>query len=110
MDAINPSHYKAHPSGLECIFFTRNMNFNAGNAFKYIWRAGLKDDKVQDLKKAIWYLQDEINNPNISNNIYDIGYIRCLLESENGQILVNILNQTNLEETIKMINRLIKEN
>lgn len=27
---------------------------------KYIWRAGLKGDAIEDLKKAIWYLQDEI--------------------------------------------------
>lgn len=37
------------------------MTFNAGNAVKYIWRAGLKsDDPVQDLRKAVWYLEREI--------------------------------------------------
>ena len=61
-DAINPSHYKSHPSGIECINITRHMNFCLGNAIKYIWRAGLKDDKTQDLEKAIWYLQKEIEN------------------------------------------------
>jgi len=62
-DHINPDHYKSHPSGVECIDVTRHMSFNCGNAVKYIWRNGLKDGNpsAQDLKKAIWYLQDEVN-------------------------------------------------
>lgn len=56
----HPAHYNAHKSGVECIEITRHMNFNLGNAMKYIWRADLKNDALEDLKKAIWYLQDEI--------------------------------------------------
>lgn len=61
-DPINPSHYKSHPSGVECIEITRHMTFNSGNVFKYLWRAGLKDATplIQDFKKAQWYLNDEI--------------------------------------------------
>jgi hypothetical protein len=59
-DPINPSHYKSHPSGIECIQITRHMGFNLGNAIKYIWRAGLKGSSIEDLKKAKWYLEDEI--------------------------------------------------
>lgn len=59
-DAINPSHYKAHPSGVECIEITEHMNFNLGNAMKYIWRADLKGQTVEDLKKAKWYIEREI--------------------------------------------------
>jgi hypothetical protein len=36
------------------------MNFCLGNAVKYIWRAGLKDNSLEDLKKARWYLDREI--------------------------------------------------
>ena len=36
------------------------MGFNLGNAIKYIWRADLKNDAIEDLKKAVWYLQEEI--------------------------------------------------
>jgi len=61
MDMVNhPPHYTAHPSGIEAIQVTRHMNFNLGNATKYIWRAGLKGEGVQDLKKAVFYLNDEI--------------------------------------------------
>ena len=62
-DNINhPPHYKAHPSGVECIQITEHLNFCLGNAIKYIWRAGLKDTtkKVEDLKKAAWYIEREI--------------------------------------------------
>ena len=53
-------HYTSHPSGIECIQITEHMNFCLGNALKYIWRAGLKGSGSEDLKKAVWYLQREI--------------------------------------------------
>lgn len=62
-DFVNhPKHYTSDPSGVECIQITRHRNFNIGNAIKYLWRAGLKDDKkeIEDLRKAIFYIQNEI--------------------------------------------------
>lgn len=59
-DAINPSHYRKHPSGIECIEVTRHMNFNVGNAIKYIWRHLDKGDPIENLQKAQWYIDDEI--------------------------------------------------
>lgn len=57
----SPAHYTAHPSGIECIQITEHMNFNLGNATKYIWRAGLKSDSsIEDLEKAAWYIKREI--------------------------------------------------
>ena len=38
------------------------LGFNLGNATKYILRCGKKDDAIQELKKAIWYLEREISN------------------------------------------------
>lgn len=61
-DPVNhPSHYKA-TRGPEVIEMVRHMNFNRGNAVKYIARAGFKnpDTEIEDLQKAIWYLNDEI--------------------------------------------------
>lgn len=69
-DQVNhPKHYTSDPSGIECIDVTRHRNFNIGNAIKYLWRAGLKEDKdrkiidkqVEDLNKAVWHLVDEIH-------------------------------------------------
>jgi len=60
-DLVNePPHYKAHPSGIECIQITEHMNFCLGNALKYIWRSDHKGADIQDLEKAMWYLQREI--------------------------------------------------
>ena len=60
-DLVNhPPHYTAHPSGVECIQVTEHMNFCLGNAVKYIWRADLKNDAIEDLKKAVWYVNREI--------------------------------------------------
>ena len=59
MSRVNhPDHYNAH--AIECIDVVEHMNFNRGNAIKYVWRAGLKGDAVEDLRKAIWYLEREI--------------------------------------------------
>lgn len=62
----HPKHYNSHPSGVECITIARHHNFNIGNAFKYLWRIGLKGEdaatkqkRVQEIDKAIFYLQDE---------------------------------------------------
>ena len=60
-DMVNsPSHYNA--SGIECIDAIAAaltpeefIGYCKGNGIKYIWRAGLKIDKKQDLKKAVWY-------------------------------------------------------
>ncbi len=60
-DPVNhPAHYTAHPSGVECIQITEHMGFCLGNAVKYIWRADLKDDALEDLRKAAWYIDREI--------------------------------------------------
>lgn len=62
-DIINrPPHYTSHPSGVECIEITQHHNFCIGNVIKYLWRAGLKGEntKIEDLKKARWYLDREI--------------------------------------------------
>lgn len=61
-DPVNsPSHYTAY-EGLEVIDLTEQMNFNRGNAVKYICRAGLKSKatEIQDLEKAAWYIDREI--------------------------------------------------
>jgi hypothetical protein len=55
-----PRHFTSNPSGIECIEVTQHMNFCLGNAMKYIWRADLKGKPIEDLRKAIWYVEREI--------------------------------------------------
>jgi len=60
-DMVNhPKHYTSHPSGVECIQITEHMGFNLGNAMKYVWRADEKGNDVEDLRKAVWYINREI--------------------------------------------------
>jgi hypothetical protein len=60
-DPVNhPLHYTDHPSGIECIQITEHMGFNLGNALKYIWRCDLKQDAIEDLEKAKWYIDREL--------------------------------------------------
>ena len=65
MQEIRPDYYKS--GGLEAreVIKAYDLNFNLGNAFKYISRAGKKgheDKKIEDLKKAITYLNFEIED------------------------------------------------
>lgn len=60
-DPVNhPAHYKV--GGIETIDFieAKKLNYNMGNAVKYISRADHKGNKKQDLEKAVWYIQREI--------------------------------------------------
>lgn len=46
---------------IECIDVTRHFSFNIGNAMKYLWRCEHKNSVLEDLRKAAWYIQDEID-------------------------------------------------
>jgi len=63
VDVVNhPAHYKV--GGIEVIDFieSKNFSYNLGNVIKYVSRADHKGNKLEDLKKAQWYLTREINN------------------------------------------------
>lgn len=54
----HPSHYTQYP--VEVIELTRHMTFADGNVVKYVARSPFKGNRLQDLKKARWYLDDAI--------------------------------------------------
>jgi len=56
----HPPHYNKHPSGVECIEIIRWFPYNVGAVIKHLWRAGLKTDRLEDLQKALVYLENEI--------------------------------------------------
>lgn len=61
-DQVNhPKHYTIHPSGIETIEVTEHMNFCLGNVIKYVMRAPYKGRHIEDLEKAAWYLNREID-------------------------------------------------
>lgn len=66
-EAVNhPEHYGGKENTYEAIKVIEAwcLGFNLGNTVKYISRAGKKDKTkvIEDLKKALWYLEREINN------------------------------------------------
>lgn len=52
-----PKHYNVHPSGVEAIEICERLDFNVGNAVKYLFRLGLKNDELEDARKAHWYVE-----------------------------------------------------
>lgn len=72
----HPLHYTSHPSGIECIEIARHYCFSIGNAVKYLWRAGLKQEvgksdvakEIEDLEKAKWYIDDRIKQLKAEQN------------------------------------------
>ena len=62
----HPQHYGGEDSLYEAIKVIEawELDFHLGNTVKYISRAGKKgtDKELQDLKKALWYLQRKIEN------------------------------------------------
>lgn len=56
-----PAHYTNHPSGITCIQVVEDMSLCCGSAVQYIWRHRDKGQPIQDLEKAVWYLEREID-------------------------------------------------
>lgn len=75
----SPGHYTwlKDKCGIEVIDITRHLDFNTGNAVKYLLRAGHKSEAgmtdkektIQDLQKAVWYIHDRIKMLEDGNNI-----------------------------------------
>lgn len=76
MDKVNPDHYKQGSLQVIDVIDNWNLNFNKGNAVKYILRAGKKEEEgysttekaIEDISKALWYLEHELNTLKRLNN------------------------------------------
>lgn len=87
MTEIRPDYYKS--GGMEAfdVIDAFDLDFNLGNAFKYIARAGKKGDKVEDLRKAVTYLnrqieKEEKNQPNWMSRCLGEPFRDCERESD----------------------------
>lgn len=69
-DPISPAHYQGFSRGAEVIDITECLNFNRGNAVKYLARAGNKPgaDEITELEKARWYIDREIERLEIADH------------------------------------------
>jgi hypothetical protein len=73
--AVEPQHYKQHPSGVECIEIAENMVFPLGNAVKYVFRNQIKhENPTLDLKKALWYISRYVETLSIKAGIRGINF------------------------------------
>jgi len=60
--AKGPTYYQRGTIDVWDFVRQQELNFHLGNAIKYICRAGYKDSKIQDLEKAIHYLENELHH------------------------------------------------
>jgi hypothetical protein len=60
--AKGPTYYQRGSINVWDFIREQELNFHLGNAIKYICRAGYKDSKIQDLEKAIHYLENELHH------------------------------------------------
>jgi hypothetical protein len=68
-DPNGPAYYKRGSTDVWDFIRAQGLNFHLGNAIKYICRAGYKESKIDDLQKAIHYLQNELLN---QQNLLDL--------------------------------------
>ena len=108
-DMINhPPHYTDHPSGVEVIEFARLHCFSVGSAVKYIMRRDKKDDPIDNLSKACWFLKDAIDNgPPARVNIHMGKVIRPVIDAEPNATVKQILAALYLPQPGNSLERLL---
>ena len=117
-DMVNhPPHYSVLPNLIEkeCIEYTRDMMFDQGNAFKYVYRLGSKNDAKEDADKAIWYLGDaikysdyievefKVTNPDFMTIRTEALYYIAMGEFYRAILILNIVDRYDLYSTLDEI-------
>ena len=83
VDNVNhPKHYTSDECGVEAIELTSLLPNCIGNALKYVWRCGKKDDSNQELKKSLWYVNYSIDNdlPSTIDDLSDTPHFEDLIK------------------------------
>ena len=93
--AKGPIYYQRGSTDVWDFIREQGLNFHLGNAIKYVCRAGYKDSKIQDLKKAIHYLENELQHVS-NNNPRHTSYIP---EQSSERIQVNIRDPEQPDQT-----------
>jgi len=110
MEQVNhPKHYNQHPNRIECIDIIRHYTCDIANAIKYLWRAGLKPEmgkedaekEIEDLKKALWYIEDYVKNFN--NTAWEVDHIKRMVKEVTGHSIAQITKgyEENVSEAMK---------
>ena len=102
----HPDHYNQY-QGVECIDIAEELNFNLGNAYKYVFRAGEKGDMGEDLKKALWCLQREktrIQNHKQKNTNILLNNVRNLVLPGKKAFLLLLIAEGQIDTAIAYLN------
>lgn len=110
MEQVNhPKHYNQHPNGIECIDIIRHYTCDIANAIKYLWRAGLKPEmgkedaekEIEDLQKALWYIEDYVKNFN--NTAWEVDHIKRMVKEVTSHSIAQITKgyEENVSEAMK---------
>lgn len=102
-DSVNhPLHYNTHQSGVETIDITREFDFALGNAWKYLMRFRYKGKSKEDLEKAVWYMNDYMNNRDLYND-FSVKH-----SNEKTEMLINKARKVIAAETVPEVKHALR--
>lgn len=110
----HPKHYTSDDCGVEAIEITSLLPACISNAVKYVWRCGKKDEDLQELKKALWYINYSIDNdlPSFVDQLSDSLEFQSLVEkvkshwAGNKYMFIDAVywgNQENMKKAIELM-------
>ena len=107
----HPEYYGGKGNAYEAINVIEawRLTFCLGNVVKYISKAGKKDDIIQDLKKAQWYLEREIQNLE-KNKFHSGGFVSSEHQTQNGESIISKKDLANKSSEIRNVLDAINEN
>lgn len=117
-DTVNhPKHYTSDDCGVEAIEVTSLLPACISNAVKYVWRCGKKDEDLQELKKALWYINYSIDNdlPSFVDQLSDSLEFQSLVEkvkshwAGNKYMFIDAVYWGNQETMKKALELMIQE-
>ena len=117
-DTVNhPKHYTSDDCGVEAIEVTSLLPACISNDVKYVWRCGKKDEDLQELKKALWYINYSIDNdlPSFINELSDSIEFQSLVEkvkshwAGNKYMFIDAVYWGNQETMKKALELMIEE-
>ncbi len=113
----HPKHYTSDDCGVEAIEITSLLPACISNAVKYVWRCGKKDEDLQELKKALWYINYSIDNdlPSFVDELSDSLEFQELVEKVkshwvgNKYMFIDAVYWGNQKTMKKSLERMIEE-
>ena len=97
LSPVHPAHYRSNNHQL--IEIIRHLPFNIGNSLKYVYRFEQKGRPAEDLRKALWYINDFLSFPNFQNFENDSVIVEKIYE--NSTLFISETSQQILEAYVE---------